>query len=144
MKNIANKVSHEKEQGDVDQKRKCEILTLENPTDRSPSKTKLPSVLGNVTRVMLILLPKFSTCHRVFLSSRPGLLVPGLFVGTVPGGGSFLGLGVLAGRLGCGVGRSNGREGCGFGLGSGGCGIKVNVAKSSNDKLSHTAPTTTP
>ena len=68
----------------------------------------------NVAGVVLILLPKLFASHLECLPGD-GFLVPGLFVGTVPGGGSFLGAGLGAGWLGCGDGVLTGWLGWGLG-----------------------------
>ena len=94
MKDITNKVGHEKRQRQIDHGRKREARASENPANSHASKPQLARMLGKVAGVALILLPEFLSLHRVWGISPP--FVPGLPVGVFgPGCGGGAGLSVL-------------------------------------------------
>ena len=128
MQNIADEIADEEKQGEVNHGGECKVRALENPANSRACEAELAPMLRKVAGVVLILRPKLSACHLSFVGM---FRVPGLFVGIVPGLGTFCGAGGLGG--GAGTGRDGGDEGRDGGVGLCGVGINLNgVAKPSN------------
>jgi len=132
MQNVGDEIGNKEKQSSVYHQGKRKVVSLENPANRSTSKTKLAAMLSKVSGVMLILLPKLLTFHRVCRPVPPSR-VPGLFVGGGPGGGEDGGGGAGALLTDGGV-DGAGVLGCpdGLGVGADSLGIKSSVAKSPN------------
>ena len=138
LKNVGHEIGDEEKQRGVNHHRKGEVIPLKNPANSRAREAELAPMLRDVSRVFSIPLPKLSAGHRV---CRPGPTsrVPGLFVGTGPGGCVEGGVGVF---LTGGGADGAGALGCPDGLGVGADGRDINYsgAKWPNDQeLSHAA-----
>ena len=130
VQNVADEIADEKKQGDVNHGGECKVLALENPANSRACEAELAPMLRKIAGVVLILRPKLSACHLSFVGM---FRVPGLFVGIVPGFGTFCGAGGLGGAGTGRAGGDGGRDGGGVGL----CGVGINlngVCKPSNEK----------
>ena len=87
LENIGHEICHKEKQREIDQYRKCKLIVLENPANRSTCKCELAPVIGKIASIVLVLLPKLLSRHRVL--GIGGCLVPGFPVGGWLGGGGL-------------------------------------------------------